>query len=232
MPAGRKLICAPLLLLFSACSETSDNCPGLCPDENIPPSMTISTEDGLPTIASAKILSGPCSHILIRSSGEVGVPTTYAAVQVTYNGPRDLAPLCIVELTSRYGQVEGITAEAKATQYQQTCCPYATCCPAASTVTQHRHVEFLPPTKTVSFPPPPDGGAADGALDAAQDAPDAAVDMVGHLDSDDSIDGTSSGIDMSEIDSAMVDSPAFDGAASDVPAPVDLASSFDLDLDA
>jgi len=223
MLARRKLIHATALLLLSACSKTSDNCPGLCPDENIPPTMTISTSDGSPSIASAKVVSGPCAHLLIHSSGEVGVPTTYAAVQVIYNGPSDLTPLCVVELTSQYGDVEAITAEVTSRPYQQTCCPYATCCPAEGTVSNHHHVEFVHPTDTVTFAPPPDGGTPDGEDDAAVDALDVGPDAVAPLDSDDSIDGGSSSVDLTEIDSALIDAVGLEGA-EDSPAPVDLAS--------
>jgi hypothetical protein len=202
--------------------------------------MTISTDDGSASIASAKILSGACVQLLLRSSGQDGAPTHYAAVQVVYSGPRDTSAVCQVELTSRFGQTAIIAAEVASRAYQQACCPYGTCCPAASTVTQHHHAEFVPPTQTVSFPPPPDAGTGDGATDAAVDAPDAAADAAkGGPEQPGEIDANPSGVDLAGVDSpslesrvldgAMVDSPslesrALDGATPDSPDPFDLAS--------
>jgi hypothetical protein len=201
------------MLLLSACGGSDDNCPGLCPDETVQPTMTISTDDGSASIASAKILTGPCAYLLIRSAGEVGMPTGYAAAQVTYGGPRDVSTACQVELTSRFGQTVVIAAQVTSGAYQQTCCPYGTCCPKASTVTQHYHLEFAPQAQTVSFPRP-DGGVGDDAADAAVDAFDAALDGPGQLDLN---DANRSGIDLASLDSPSLESPALDGPTVDSP---------------
>ena len=212
------------MLLLSSCGKNNDNCPGLCPDETIFPTVTISTADGSASIASARILSGPCTHLLIHSSGEVGMPTTYAAVQVTYNGPRDAPqPLCLVELTSQFGQIEVVTAQVTSRFYRQTCCLYGACCPTTSEVTEHYHVEFDEPTLTVSFPPPPDGGAAEDAADvAAVDDSDTGQDSPSATDV---TDVNPSSIDLAGVDSQALDLPAADGATVDSPEQIDLTSS-------
>jgi hypothetical protein len=216
-PQGMFVHVMMTMLLLSGCGKTNDNCPGLCPDETIFPTMTISTADGSASIASARILSGPCTHLLIHSSGEVGMPTTYAAVQVTYNGPRDAPlPLCLVELTSQLGQIEVITAQVTSRFYRQTCCLYGACCPTTSEVTEHYHVEFEAPTLTVSFPPPPDGGAAE---DAASDDSDTASDSPSAMDV---ADVNPSNIDLVGTDSQALDLPAADEATVDSAEPLDL----------
>ena len=180
------------LLLLVGCGKGDNNCPGLCPSENVPPTMTISTADGEASIASAKVRNSPCTVMLTHSAGEVGVPTGYATVQVTYNGPRDNPPLCIVELTSLWGEVEVLAPQAKSRLYQQTCCPYGTCCAKESVVTQQYHLAFDPATQTVSFAPAPDGGVGN---DANTQTPDAVPPL-------DVLDQDASGIDAESVDVA------------------------------
>ncbi len=209
-------------MLFCACGGSDDNCPGLCPDESAVPTMTISTDDGSASIASAKILNGPCTYLLLRSSGEAGMPTHYAEVRLIYSGPRATSSECQVELTSRFGQTAVITAELAVRVSQQTCCPYGTCCPAADTVAQLHHAEFVPPTQSVSFPAPPDAGTGDGAVDAALDA---AADVAGDgPNQSEAIDANPSGVDLAQVDSPSLESGALDGAMADGPEPFDLAS--------
>jgi hypothetical protein len=155
----------------AACGNDSGYCPGLCPVDRTFPTMTIEVAGGAATIASSEIVSGPCTRLLVHSAGEAGAPAGYAAAQITYNGPSDIPPLCLVKLTSLYGDTSVVTASVSATSYEQPCCPYGSCCPKASAITQHLRVVFDQPVQTVSFPIPPspqlDGGVEDTALDAA-----------------------------------------------------------------
>jgi hypothetical protein len=202
------------------CGKSDDNCPGLCPNEAVLPTMTISTADGAASIASAHVLGGPCTAMVLRSAGEAGVPTSYAQVQVTYDGPRDLPPLCIVEIKSRYGQIEAIAPQVKSQPYTTTCCPYGTCCPKTNdALTQRYHLEFDPPTQTVSFPPPPDGGAGDDAADAADVAAEAGT-------RDASLDLDRASVDADGVDTDRADTGAVDGDS------VDVAGLLAPDLDA
>jgi hypothetical protein len=210
------------LLLLGGCGKSNnDNCPGLCPDETLMPTMTISTADGSATIASAKIVGGPCTYLLLHSAGEVGVPTSYAAVRVTYHGPRDIPPLCIIELTSQWGQVEAIAPQVKSRAYQQPCCPYGTCCPKADALPSQRyHLEFEPTTETVAFPPAPDGGFIRDAGDALEDAPNPG-------DAPEALDTGTSGLDLGGVDSELdgaVDLADVDAAGVDAAAELDLAA--------
>jgi len=199
--------------LAFGCGKGDDNCPGLCPDETLMPTMTIRAADGAASIASAKVVGGPCTAMLLRSAGEVGVPTSYSEIQVTYDGPREISPLCIVEVTSRWGQVEAIAPQVKSRAYTQTCCPYGTCCPKTEdALTQRYHLEFDPKTQTISFPPPPDGGAGDDAADAG-DAPANA----------DLLDRDASDVDVGTIDSLSVDVQELDASAVDEADEMDLA---------
>jgi hypothetical protein len=208
-----------LAALASGCSKNEDNCPGLCPDENATPTMTIRAADGAASIASAKVVSGPCTAILLRSEGEVGVPTSYAEVQVSYHWPTDIPPLCIVDVTSRYGQVESVSVQAKSKAYAQPCCPYGTCCPKTQdALTQRYHMDFDPKVETVSFPPPPDGGMNSDAKDA-NDAP--ANDDSQGIDSA-SIDGAA--LEVSALDASTYDADDLDSAAVDVADEMDLAT--------
>jgi hypothetical protein len=173
--------------------------------------MTISTADGAASIARAQVKGGPCTTLLIRSAGEAGIPTSYGAVQVTYNGPYDQSPLplCIVDVTSILGQTEGLSIEVTSREHEQACCPYGTCCPKESLVTRNYRVEFKEPTQTISFPPPPDGGLDDVASDAAQLAPEVGDDTrLPDLDAA-GVDGTdidATGLDTLEIDAPTIDS--------------------------
>lgn len=154
----------------AACGSNSGYCPGLCPVESTFPTMTIEVDGGMATIASAEIVSGPCSRLLVHSAGEAGAPTGYAAAQITYNGPSDTPPLCLIKLTSLFGDTAVVTASLSATSYQQPCCPFGSCCAKTSATTLHHRVVFDQPMQTVSFPIPPatqlDGGVEDAALDA------------------------------------------------------------------
>ena len=174
-------------VLFAAGCSSSGYCPGLCPAESIYPTMTIEVAGGAASVASAKIISGPCAHLLVHSSGEAGVTTGYAAVQVTYNGPSDIPPLCLVELTSLEGETVVVTTSVTASGYEQPCCPYGSCCPKSSAISLHHHVVFDQPTQTISFPGTPDGGRDDGTGDLAQDVPQATE--VETIDLADEIDG-------------------------------------------
>jgi hypothetical protein len=167
--------------------------------------MTIEVAGGATLLASAKIVGGPCSHLLVRSSGEAGVPTGYAAVQVTYNGATTSPlPLCLIEVTSLDGQVADVTAEAKATTLEQACCPAQTCCAKAQAVTVHHAVAFTQAVQTVSFAPL-DAGALDGG---AQLDSGAAVDTAGD---DAPITGT---FDTSEPADVDIDVALDDGGAA------------------
>jgi len=217
----RLMVTLAATVLAFGCSKSDDNCPGQCADETLLPSMTIVTIDGAASIANAKVQSGPCTRLLTHSEGEVGVPTGYAAVQVIYDpGSARLdqsggaAPLCTIELTSLWGDVEDIGVQVTSKPYQKPCCPYGTCCPKTQdALTLRYHLEFAQPTQTVSFLPGPDGGPSD-----AVDAPQAPLD-VESIDSPD-IDGTGVGvsdIDMGDLDVRVgVDTASVDLAELDV----------------
>jgi hypothetical protein len=208
--------------LASGCSKNEDNCPGLCPDETATPTMTIKAADGAASIASAKVVSGPCTAILLRSEGEVGVPSSYAEVQVSYHWPTNIPPLCIVEVTSKYGQVESVSVQAKSKAYAQPCCPYGTCCPKTQdALTERYHMEFDPKVATVSFPPPPDGGTYSDAHSDANDAP--ATDNSQGMDSL-GLDGAPA--DGAALDAAQFDADDLDTAAEDVS--IDVSDELDL----
>jgi len=164
-----------------ACGKgASGDCPGLCPVENTNPTMTIEVAGGAAAIASAKVISGPCSHLLVHSDSEAGAPTRYATAQITYNGPADIPPLCLIQLTSIAGDTQVVTATVTATSDQQPCCPLGSCCPAESAITIHPRVVFDQPVQTISFPIRIglglDGGEVDAALDAENNAMDAGLD--------------------------------------------------------
>lgn len=207
------------------CSGESAHCPGMCSDETAIPTMTIEADDRAASIASARVVSGPCTAILLQSEGEAGVPTSYARVQVTYHWPTDVPPLCIVELSSRSGQVESVAVQVKAKAYTQACCPYGTCCAKTQdALTQRYRMEFEQRTVTVSFPPPPDGGIRDDAADLdAADANDAPA-------KDDSQSADATDLDGDGLDVAPFDSSAADGGTPEV-APIDVADGFDLATD-
>ena len=208
-------------LAAAGCSSSSSNdCPGLCPVDSIHPTMTIQVDQvdgGTATVASAKVVSGPCSHLLAHSEGEAGAATGYAAVQVTYNGPVDVPPLCLIELTSLDGQTVMVTTSVTASTFQQACCPYGSCCSKSSAISLHHQVVFDQPTQTVSFPAPPNQAVDGGAMDAASDAEGNAIDASG-LDSaedvpenvvedateDSTIDGTTGEITESPPDAEQV----------------------------
>jgi hypothetical protein len=164
----------------AACGSNGGYCPGLCPVESTLPTMTIEVAGGAATIASAEIISGPCARLLVQSAGEAGIQPGYAAAQITYNGSVDIPPLCLVQLTSLYGDITVVTASSTASSYQQPCCPTGTCCPKPSAITLHHRVVFDQPVQTIAFPIPPgpslDGGDRDAALDAESSALDAGLD--------------------------------------------------------
>jgi hypothetical protein len=170
------------LFFAAACGSNSGYCPGLCPVDSTFPTMTMEVAGGAATIASAEIVSGPCTRLLVHSAGEAGAPSSYAATQITYHGPSDMPPLCLVKLTSLYGDTSVIPASVTTTRYEQPCCPYGSCCPKASAITLHHRVVFDQPVQTVSFPIPPspqlDGGIENATLDAAGPASDADLESV------------------------------------------------------
>lgn len=186
--------------LALGCGKSDDNCPGQCPDESVLPSMTIVTADSAPSIASAMV-SGPCTRILTHSAGEVGVPTGYAAVQVSYQPQaaaleqsNGVAPLCTVQVTSLWGDVETISAQVTVKAYETACCPYGTCCPKTmDALTRRYHLAFDTPTQTVAFLPAPDGGDSDAA-----DAPPSDAEGVEASTVDGSLDATV--LDLSALD--------------------------------
>jgi hypothetical protein len=159
------------------CSNGSNDCPGLCPVETIHPTMTIQVDGGVAAVASAKVVSGPCSHLLVHSAGEAGASASYAAVEVTYNGAVDIPPLCLVELTSLDGQTVVVTTSVTVSTSQLPCCPHGSCCSKSSVVSLHHQVVFDQPVQSISFPPAPDqgldGGAAGAALDTEASTHDA-----------------------------------------------------------
>jgi hypothetical protein len=210
--------------LALGCSKNADdNCPGLCPDETLAPTMTISTADGAASIARAKVVSGPCTQVLRRSEGEVGEPTGYASVQVIYGSgsaqlpqSSDVPPLCIVTLTSLWGDVESLSVGVKVVPFEKACCPYGTCCPKTEdALTRRYHVEFAQPTQTISFQPGPDAGASDTADAPLSPADTAPLDVSGERGEE--LDAE--GIDVQGMDSAGIDSTGLDlseiDAASD-----------------
>jgi hypothetical protein len=169
-------------VLFAAGCNSNGYCPGLCPMEDVYPTMTIEVADGTASIANARVASGPCAHLLVQSAGEAGATTGYAAVQVTYSGPSDHPPLCLIELTSQDGETVVVTASVSATSYQKPCCPYGSCCPKASAISLHDHVVFDQPVQTISFPGPPDGGMKGDAASATQAVDGETVDSTGEID--------------------------------------------------
>jgi hypothetical protein len=174
-------------LLALACSSGSTAyCPGLCPIESIFPTMTIEVAGGAASIASAEVTSGPCAHLLIHSAGEDGAPSGYAAAQITYNGPFDIPPLCVIKLTSLDGATVVVATSVTATSSQSPCCPYGSCCQESSAISLHHHIVFDQPVQTISFPGMIDGGVDGGADAAAQDVPQAAES--GGVDSAEAID--------------------------------------------
>ncbi len=222
---ARRLLVPATALLLLACGKSGGNCPGQCTDDTVLPTTTITTDDSSASIASARITGGPCTLVLIRSSGEVGAPVSYGAVQVAYNGPRDTAvpPMCIVELTSASGQVNTLSPKLISQARPETCCPYGSCCLADASVFTHYRVQFDQPTLSVSFPPVPDGGSGQDADDAAPDAPasdeappnlDGGSSHIDVLDIVDSADLDSSAIDASTVDAESVDSAEAVDAAS------------------
>lgn len=169
----------------AACGNNSEPCPGLCPVDSTFPTLTIEVAGGAAVIASTEIISGPCARLLVHSAGEAGTQTGYAAAQITYNGPTDIPPLCLIQLTSLYGDTTVVTASVTVSSYQQPCCPYASCCPQTSAITLHHRVVFDQPVQTISFPIPPgpslDGGDLDAALDTEGSTSEAGLDA-GALD--------------------------------------------------
>jgi len=137
--------------------------------------MTINVSGGTAAIANAEIISGPCSYLLIHSAGEAGAQHSYAATQITYTGPSDTPPPCMIRLTSLYGDSAMVTASLSTTDYEKPCCPTGSCCAQTGTTTLHQRVVFDQPTQTISFPIPSglDGGADDAALDAEGNLGDA-----------------------------------------------------------
>jgi hypothetical protein len=199
------------LLAFAGCGGGDSYCPGRCAVDSTHPKMTIEVAGGAALLASAKILGGPCSHLLVRSSGEAGVPTGYAAVQVTYNGTTTSPlPLCLIEVTSLDGQVTDVTAEARATSLEQACCPTQTCCAKSQAVTVHHAVAFTQPVQTVTFE-----SVDAGALDAgAQLDSGTAVDTAGDDAPIIGPSGTSGISDTSEPADAEIDASLDDGGAA------------------
>jgi len=138
--------------------------------------MNIEVDGGTAAIASVEIVDGPCSPLLTHSAGEAGAQASYAAAQITYNGPSDTPSPCRIKLTSLDGQTVVVTAKVMATSYEQPCCPYGSCCAQTSATTTHHRVAFDQPAQTISFPSPPDQDLDGGAVDAALDAEGSAID--------------------------------------------------------
>ena len=169
------------VLLATACGDKGGYCPGLCPTDSTFPTRTIEVDDGSATIASAEVVGGPCSHLLLRSEGEAGAPTGYAAAQITYYGPAENPATCQVKLTSLFGDTSVVTMRAIATSYEAACCPLGSCCVQTSAITIHKRVVFDQPAQTISFPTPSvDGGAVDAASDAPGNAGDNTIDADGY----------------------------------------------------
>ena len=211
---------APLTgFLFAAGCSSSNYCPGLCPTEGIHPTMTIEVADGTASIASAKVVNGPCASLLIHSAGEVGVSTGYAAVQVTYNGSTSPPPpLCLVEVTSLAGDSTRVTTEPTVSKYEQPCCPTGSCCSETSAISIHPRATFKEAVMTVSFPALPDGGMVDE--DVAHPIEDGSIDGEPEIDAAPDIDAgqdiDAQPVDAAEsVDAAEVDSP-LDGLLLDI----------------
>lgn len=135
--------------------------------------MTIEVAGGTAAIAGAEVTSGPCSHLLVHSATEAGATMGYAAAQITYNGPSDIPPLCLVKLTSLDGETIVATTSVTATSDPQPCCPVGSCCAQTSAISLHHHVVFDQPVLTISFPGAIDGGLGGGAADTIRDVPQA-----------------------------------------------------------
>ena len=193
-------------LVAAACSSSGGYCPGLCPAESTFPTMTIEVDGGTASIASARIVSGPCSYLLIHSEGEAGAQHSYAAAQITYTGPSDTPPLCRIGLTSVYGNSAEVTASLSATSQEEPCCPYGSCCAKNGATPLHRIVAFDWPTQTISFPVPPglDGGIADAILDIEGTPVDAADDSAADVPENAVEDVPLDGASQSTIDADRV----------------------------
>lgn len=207
--------------IFTAtCSSSSGYCPGICPGESTFPTMSIAVDGGTASIASAEIISGPCTYLLTHSAGEAGAQPSYAGAQVTYNGPSETPPQCQIKLTSLDGEPIIVTASVTATSYQQPCCPYGRCCTQTSAITVHHRVVFDQPAQTISFPNPPaqdlDGGAVDAALDAKENLIDAG-------DRDSATDIPENPAEDATIDEATGE---VTGSPSDAEQVLDLAGAF------
>jgi len=144
--------------------------------------MTIAVTDGTPLVASAKIVSGSCATLLVRSNSEAGPAIGYAAVQVTYNGDFASSSECQIEVTSLYGDKIEVKTQVTASSYQQSCCPYGSCCPTGSAISLHHRVEFNETVPPLSFPDPPDGGEHDAAEDSPVPIDSAVVDATIGID--------------------------------------------------
>jgi hypothetical protein len=201
-------------LLATSCGSSSDNCPGLCPTDSIHPTMTIEVADGTASIASAEVGNGPCASLLIHSAGEVGVPTGYAAVQVTYNGSTiSPAPLCVINVTSLAGDSTSVTTQPTIGAYDQPCCPYGSCCSKNGVISLHPRVTYDQPVQTFSFPARLDGGTEDGLVDVPHPIEDGVIDGAqgavdgGPVDASDEIDGglVDAG---NEVDGRFIDASA------------------------
>jgi hypothetical protein len=142
--------------------------------------MTIEVAGGAASIASAEIANGPCARLLIHSAVEAGAPAGYAAAQITYNGPFDIPPLCVIKLTSLDGATVVVATSVTATSSQSPCCPYGSCCQESSAISLHHRVVFDQPVQTISFPGTIDGGLDSGTDESALDgetAIDASLDF-------------------------------------------------------
>ena len=167
--------------------------------------MAIEVDGGTAAIASAEIISGPCSRLLTHSAGEAGAQSSYAAVQITYNGPSDTPPQCLIKLTSIAGETVVVTASATASGYAQSCCPYGSCCAQTNDIPVHHRVVFDPPAQTISFPSAQnlDGGSVDSAEDMPQTVDSAATDLADEIDG-----GAVEATDESTLDGALaIDAP-------------------------
>jgi hypothetical protein len=182
--------------------------------------MTIEVEDGTASIASAEVVSGPCARLLIHSAGEAGVPTGYAAVQVTYNGSTSIAPLCLVEVTSLRGDTTTVTTNLTISHSEHPCCPAGSCCSETSAISLHTSVTFTETVHTVAFPAPPDGGPNEE--DAAQTIEDGALDNASEIDATPEIDAGLD-IDAESADAAEpMDAAAVDAAEDGLLIAIDL----------
>jgi len=176
-------------LAVSACGD-EEHCPGQCPAPGVP-TLTIKTADGTASIASAKVLGGPCVHLLCDSAGEAGVPAGYATARITCSGASENPPPCLVELTSLAGDRVQVTAQAKSPGTEVACCAYGSCCPRLDTIRLHGEVVFDPPLVTIAFAPGVDGGLPPDAGEAVEAQPyDAGAEPA--LDGAQSVDGEES----------------------------------------